>query len=114
SRSKPNAKAVRESRKTRAEGQRERWTKAQPARRIFLVPFRARHGPLGSAPMHFRLPAFGHGVAAFLWALGLALYVWLGLLAIGTSQATAFVLAAVSFCAIFLFVRLRGEDPPSA
>ena len=64
--------------------------------------------------MHFRMPALPHGVIAFIWALGLALYVWLGLLAIGTSQATALVLAAVSFCAIFLFVRLRGEDPPNA
>jgi hypothetical protein len=64
--------------------------------------------------MHFRMPAFSHGVVAFLWALFLALYVWGGLLAIGTSQATALVLALLSFCAIFLFVRLRGEDPPSA
>ena len=63
--------------------------------------------------MHFRMPALAHGVVAFLWALGLALYIWLGLLAIGTSQATALVIALVCFCAIFLFVRLRGEDPPS-
>jgi hypothetical protein len=64
--------------------------------------------------MHFRMPALSHGVVAFLWALFLALYVWLGLLAIGTSQATALVFALLSFCGIFLFVRLRGEDPPSA
>src|SRR5205085_12669249 len=37
SRSKPNLRAVREGRKAKAEGQQERWTKAKPARRIFLV-----------------------------------------------------------------------------
>ena len=62
--------------------------------------------------VHFRLPSFDPGVTAFLWALGLALYVWLGLLAIGTSGGTALVIAFVSFCAIFLLVRLRGEDRP--
>jgi len=60
--------------------------------------------------MHFRLPSFDPGVSAFLWALGLGLYVWLGLLAIGTSGGTALVLGLISFGAIFLFVRLRGED----
>ena len=40
SRSKPNLKAVREGRKAKAKGQQERWTKAKPARRIFMV----RHG----------------------------------------------------------------------
>ena len=64
--------------------------------------------------MHFRMPALPHGVGAFLWALFFALFIWGGLLAVGTSQATALVLALVGFCAIFLFVRLRGEDPPSA
>lgn len=64
--------------------------------------------------MHFRMPALPHGFAAFLWALGLALYIWIGLLAIGISQATSFVIAAVCFCGIFLLVRLRGEDRPGA
>src|SRR5439155_1929346 len=37
SRSKPSPKAVRGRRKTEAESQRKRWTKAKPARRLFMV-----------------------------------------------------------------------------
>jgi membrane protein implicated in regulation of membrane protease activity len=61
---------------------------------------------------HLRMPSLPHGVVAFVWSFLLALYVWIGLLAIGTSQATSFVFALLSFAAIFLFVRLRGEDRP--
>lgn len=60
------------------------------------------------------MPSLPHGVIAFVWGVLLGLYVWAGLLAIGTSQATSFVLALLSFAAIFLFVRLRGEDRPGA
>jgi hypothetical protein len=49
---------------------------------------------------------------SFIWALVLGLYVWLGLLAIGISQATALVVGLLSFGAIFLFVRLHGGDDP--
>ena len=59
-----------------------------------------------------RLPAMSQGVTAFLWALGLALYICLGGMAVGMSRATAVVVAAVSGCAIFLFVRIYGEDDP--
>jgi len=38
------------------------------------------------------------------------LFIWLGLLAVGISGATAFILAAVSGAAIFLFVRVFGEE----
>ena len=58
---------------------------------------------------HLRLPAFAPGVTAFLWAFSLAVYIWAGMLAIGASQATAFVVAAVGGFFIFLFVRLRGS-----
>jgi hypothetical protein len=64
---------------------------------------------IGPVP-HLRLPALAPGVTAFLWALGLAIYIWAGMLAIGVSQPTAFIVAAVSGFLIFLFVRLRGED----
>ena len=60
--------------------------------------------------MHLRPPSIDHGVISFLWAFGLGLYLWLGMLAIGVSGATAVVLAAVSACAIFLFVRIYGEE----
>jgi ABC-type Fe3+-siderophore transport system permease subunit len=63
---------------------------------------------------HLRLPAFAPGVTAFLWALGLAFYLWLGMLAIGTTQVTAFIVSALAGFFIFLFVRRNGADPPGA
>jgi hypothetical protein len=64
--------------------------------------------------MHFRLPSFDRGVTSFLWAVGLAAYVWLGLVAIGVSQPTSVISAALALLAIFLFVRLRGGDRPGS
>jgi SNF family Na+-dependent transporter len=57
-----------------------------------------------------RLPAFSHGVTSFLWALGLAVFIWLGGMSVGISRATAGVVAALSGCAIFLFVRVFGDE----
>jgi len=68
-------------------------------------------GPLYNRPP-MRLPAFSHGVTSFLWALGLAVFIWLGGMSVGMSRATAVVVAAVAGCAIFLFVRIYGEDDP--
>jgi hypothetical protein len=51
-------------------------------------------------------------VTSFLWGLGLGLYLWLGMLAIGVNGATAFILAALSGAAIFLVVRLYGGNEP--
>lgn len=56
------------------------------------------------------MPSFNRGFTSFLWALGLGLYLWLGMLAIGVSGATAFIFSLLSAAAIFLFVRLFGED----
>jgi hypothetical protein len=63
--------------------------------------------------MHLRPPAIDPGVTAFIWALVFGLFIWGGLLAVGVSKGTAFVLALLSFGAIFLFVRLRGSDKPA-
>lgn len=60
--------------------------------------------------MHLRMPSFDRGLTSFLWAFGLGLFLWLGMLAIDVSSATAFIIAVLSACAIFLFVRLFGED----
>jgi hypothetical protein len=60
--------------------------------------------------VHLRLPSFDRGLTSFLWAFGLGLFLWLGMLSIGVSGATAFIFAVLSACAIFLFVRLYGED----
>ena len=62
--------------------------------------------------MHLRPPSIDPGVTSFIWALVLGLFVWVGLLAIGISQATALVVGLLSFGAIFLIVRLRGGDDP--
>jgi hypothetical protein len=62
------------------------------------------------ATVHLRPPSIDRGVTSFLWALGLALFIWLGLLAIGVSRGTALMLALLSFGAIFLYVRTQGGD----
>ena len=60
--------------------------------------------------MHLRAPSIDHGVQSFLWALVFFLFLWFGMLAVGVSGATAFVLALVLGVLIFLFVRIFGED----
>jgi hypothetical protein len=62
--------------------------------------------------MHLRPPSIDPGVTSFIWAFGLALFIWLGQLAIGISQGTALVIALLSFGAIFLLIRLQGGDDP--
>lgn len=63
--------------------------------------------------VHFRPPSIDQGVIALLWACGLGAYVYFGLLAVGESGAVAIVLTLVAAAAIWLFVRLRGEDVPA-
>jgi len=58
-----------------------------------------------------RPPSIDQGVIATIWAVGLAIYIYFGLLAVGASGATAIVIALVSFAGIWLLVRLRGEEP---
>jgi hypothetical protein len=61
-----------------------------------------------------RPPSVDQGVIAFLWAAGLGLFIYFGLLAIGESGAIAIVISLVSFAGIWLFVRLCGEEKPRA
>ncbi len=58
--------------------------------------------------MHLRMPSIDLGVQAFLWALFFFLLLWIGMLALDVSSATALILSLVAAGAIFLFVRLRG------
>jgi hypothetical protein len=58
--------------------------------------------------MHLRMPSIDQGVQAFAWAVFFFLLLWIGMLAVGVSNATAFILSLVSSGAIFLFVRVRG------
>jgi hypothetical protein len=62
--------------------------------------------------MHLRPPSIDAGVTSFIWAFLLAVFLWLGQLAIGISQGTAFVIALLAFGAMFLFIRLQGGDDP--
>lgn len=63
--------------------------------------------------MHLRPPSIDHGIVSFIWALVLAALLWGFLLGIGITRPTAFIVSAVAGCAIFLYVRLYGEDEPS-
>ena len=67
--------------------------------------------------MHLRAPAIAPGVKALLWALFFFVYLWIGMLAVGVSGGTAFIISAVAGVVIFLFVRVFGQDdvgPPDA
>jgi hypothetical protein len=62
--------------------------------------------------VHFRFhpPSIAPGVIALLWAIGLGAYIYFGLLAVGSSGAFAFVVAALGAAGIWLLVRVRGGD----
>lgn len=60
--------------------------------------------------MHLRPPSFDHGTISGAWAIGLGLFVLLGMLAIGISLGTSVIVAVVAIGLIFLYVRLFGED----
>src|SRR5207247_9904822 len=47
-----------------------------------------------------RPPSIDQGVIAAIWAVGLGIYIYFGLLAVGASGATAIVIALVSFAGI--------------
>jgi hypothetical protein len=61
---------------------------------------------------HLRPPSFAHGFVSFVWGLLLGAFIWGGLLSVGVSQATSFILGAVGGAAIFLYVRVYGADEP--
>ena len=64
--------------------------------------------------MHLRLPSIAPGLKAFLWAFGLSVYLFLFLRATSIlDRPTDFILSALAFCAIFLFVRIFGSDLPA-
>jgi len=58
--------------------------------------------------VHLRMPSIDQGVQAFVWAVFFFLLLWVGMLALGVSGATALILSLVSSGAIFLFVRVCG------
>ena len=60
--------------------------------------------------MHLRPPSIDPGLSAGLWAVGLALFLFFGMLALGVGGATALIVSIVSGFGIFLYVRLYGSD----
>ncbi len=62
--------------------------------------------------VHLRMPSIDHGVQSFIWALLFFLILWFGMLLIGVSDGTALILSLVAAGAIFLFIRVNGEDRP--
>jgi hypothetical protein len=60
--------------------------------------------------MHLRPPSLDHGTVSGLWAIGFGLVILLGGLALGLDAGTAFIVAGVSAGAIYVYVRLYGEE----
>jgi hypothetical protein len=59
-----------------------------------------------------RPPSIDQGVKSFLWAIGFGVFIYYGSLAVGVTAGTAFIFAALSALAIFVFVRLCGQETP--
>ena len=79
---------------------------------LYFVRPQNRPDRIASPLVHLRSPSIDQGVQAGLWAVGLAVIIWLGLLAVGVSGATSFIMALLAGGAIFLYVRLFGGDEP--
>jgi len=60
--------------------------------------------------VHFHPPSIDPGVIALIWAVALGIFIYFGLVAVGTSGAFAVIVAMVSFAGIWLFVRTRGNS----
>jgi hypothetical protein len=45
-----------------------------------------------------------------MWGFGLGAFIWLGMLAIGITGATSFIVGAVAGFGIFVYVRVYGAD----
>jgi hypothetical protein len=63
--------------------------------------------------MHLRMPSIDQGVQAGIWSVFFFFLLWIGMRAVGVSNATAFILSLVAAAAIFLFIRTRGDDRPA-
>jgi hypothetical protein len=62
---------------------------------------------------HLRAPSTSQGAIAFLWGLLFGVLIWLGLLSIGITKATSFILGSVAGFLVFLLVAVYGGDEPA-
>jgi hypothetical protein len=62
--------------------------------------------------VHLRSPSFDKGVTSFVWALIFFLVLWLGSVAVGVPNGTAFLLSAVAAFGIFFYIRIFSEERP--
>jgi purine-cytosine permease-like protein len=73
---------------------------------------RSLNGVTRMRAMHLRSPSVDRGVQSFIWAVVFFLVLYLGMVAIEVSKATALVLSLVVAFLVFLLVRTRGEPDP--
>jgi hypothetical protein len=73
----------------------------------FFGPRRGLH-PDSISLVQLRPPSIDKGTIAGAWGVGLGLFLFLGMVSVGVSAGVAFILAALSGAAIFLFVRTQG------
>lgn len=59
--------------------------------------------------MQLRSPSVAPGVSSFLWALAFAVLVWLFLLGIGSSNAMAVLVGALTGVGSFVYIRTSGR-----
>ena len=55
------------------------------------------------------MPSLDRGLVSALWAIGLGLFLLLGMLALGVDKGTAFIVSPIASAAIFFYVRIFGE-----
>jgi len=60
--------------------------------------------------MHLRPPSLSRGFTAFLWGLGLGLFLWIFLVSVGFSGGTSFLLGLLAGLGIFFYVRICGGE----
>jgi len=60
--------------------------------------------------MHLRPPSFDHGFTSGLWAIGFGLFILFGSIAVGVDKAIAYIIAPLAAIAIYLLIRVYGQE----
>ena len=59
---------------------------------------------------HLLPPSIAHGVVSFIWGLFFGAFIWSGMLSVGVTGGTSFIIGALAGFLIFLYVRVYGAD----